>query len=74
VKYRSYLRTLVADSGHIRACSKGLAQRHEVGLTLGAITGKAKDTPSGSLISEEEWRFSKRWLPVLFVNLIPIHN
>jgi opacity protein-like surface antigen len=49
VKYQSYLRTLALIAPTFVLAQNALAQRHEVGLTLGAITGKAKDTPGGPL-------------------------
>ena len=49
VKYRSYLQTLALLATALGPAKYALAQRHEVGLTLGAITGKAKDAPSGPL-------------------------
>ena len=49
VKYRLFLQTLALIATTFVPAQKAHAQSHEVGLTLGAITGKAKDTPGGSL-------------------------
>jgi opacity protein-like surface antigen len=49
VKYQSCLRALALIVPTFVLAQNALAQRHEVGLTLGAINAKAKDTPSGPL-------------------------
>src|SRR5947208_978939 len=48
VKYQSYVRTL-AVAATIVLAQNAPAQRHEVGLTLGALTANAKNVPGGSL-------------------------
>jgi opacity protein-like surface antigen len=49
MKYQSYLRTLALIAPTFVLAQNALAQRHEVGLTLGAINGETKDSPGGPL-------------------------
>src|SRR5215467_13085950 len=49
VKYRIYPPMLALIAATFMLAQSGFAQRHEIGLTLGAVNGRAKDTPSGSL-------------------------